>query len=285
VVREYAREAQWWLRTDWTERASGRLLRAGARAARQTFAEKVFARLQRSGCERFEARLAMAALVSRVVGVHRLLLVNFYPFLQRYLQPHQRDVTQLLAALVQARPRYLQPQPARRHAAAARRARAGAACSRTSVVVSRSWSPRSCRRARRAGRVGRCLASGACVRARPCCGSGAGAPHGWRAPGAQRPPAQAPPAANTLCSVLPWPYLFSYTQACHELVPPEALAPVLRQLVDAFVHDRARPEVMTLGLKTVRELCARAPLVMTEELLQARRAPAGVRGRAPGRRL
>jgi len=64
----------------------------------------VFARLQRSGCERFEARLAMAALVSRVVGVHRLLLVNFYPFLQRYLQPHQRDVTQLLAALVQARP-------------------------------------------------------------------------------------------------------------------------------------------------------------------------------------
>ena len=27
-------------------------------------------------------------------------------------------------------------------------------------------------------------------------------------------------------------------QACHELVPPEALAPVLRQLVDQFVHDR-----------------------------------------------
>jgi len=59
-------------------------------------------------------------------------------------------------------------------------------------------------------------------------------------------------------------------QACHELVPPEVLAPVLRQLVDAFVHDRARPEVMTLGLKTVRELCVRLPLVMTPELLQAR---------------
>lgn len=27
-------------------------------------------------------------------------------------------------------------------------------------------------------------------------------------------------------------------QACHELVPPETLAPVLRQLVDQFVHDR-----------------------------------------------
>ncbi len=73
----------------------------GVRRARQTFAEKLFARLQRSGGERFEARLAMAALVSRVVGVHRLLLVNFYPFLQRYLQPHQRNVTTLLAALIQ----------------------------------------------------------------------------------------------------------------------------------------------------------------------------------------
>ena len=61
---------------------------------------------------------------------------------------------------------------------------------------------------------------------------------------------------------------YAGAQACHELVPPDALAPVLRQLVDAFVHDRARPEVMTLGLKTVRELCARTPLVMTPELLQ-----------------
>jgi hypothetical protein len=27
-------------------------------------------------------------------------------------------------------------------------------------------------------------------------------------------------------------------QACHEVVPPETLEPVLRQLVDQFVHDR-----------------------------------------------
>ena len=57
-------------------------------------------------------------------------------------------------------------------------------------------------------------------------------------------------------------------QACHELVPPDTMTAVLRQLVDAFVHDRARPEVMTLGLKTVRELCARMPLIMNPELLQ-----------------
>ena len=62
-------------------------------------------------------------------------------------------------------------------------------------------------------------------------------------------------------------------KACHELVPPDAMTAVLRQLVDAFVHDRARPEVMTLGLKTVRELCARMPLIMTPELLQVTTPP------------
>lgn len=37
----------------------------------------------------------------RVVGVHKLLLLNLYPFLQKYIAPHQRDVTVVLAALVQ----------------------------------------------------------------------------------------------------------------------------------------------------------------------------------------
>ena len=57
-------------------------------------------------------------------------------------------------------------------------------------------------------------------------------------------------------------------QAVHDEVPPDALQPVMRQLVDQFVHDRARPEVMTLGLKSVRSLCERAPLVVSSELLQ-----------------
>jgi len=95
-------------------------------------------------------------LISRVIGVHSLLLLNFYPYLQKYITPSRKEVTQLLAALV---------------------------------------------------------------------------------------------------------------QACHDLVPPDALQPVLRQLVDQFVHDRARPEVITVGIKTVREMCVRAPLVMNEELL------------------
>jgi protein SDA1 len=122
----------------------------------QGFAERLFARL-RAGKERFETRLATIAVLSRAVGVHKLLLLNFYPFLQRYIAPAQRDAPAVLAALA---------------------------------------------------------------------------------------------------------------QACHELVPPEALAPVIRQLADQFVHDRARPEVAVLGLKAVREVCARAPLAMDADLLQ-----------------
>ncbi|KAK9862024.1 hypothetical protein WJX84_008292 [Apatococcus fuscideae] len=123
----------------------------------QDFAEKLLARLQKSGNQRFETRLAMMRAVSRVVGVHRLILLNFYPFLQKYIRPHQHDVTHVLAALI---------------------------------------------------------------------------------------------------------------QASHDQVPPDVLEPVLRQLVDQFIHDRARPAVMTVGIKTVRELCARSPLIMTPELLQ-----------------
>lgn len=52
--------------------------------------------------ERYETRLAVLCVVSRVVGVHKLLLLNFYPYLQKYIQPHQRDVTIVLAALSQA---------------------------------------------------------------------------------------------------------------------------------------------------------------------------------------
>lgn len=45
---------------------------------------------------------------------------------------------------------------------------------------------------------------------------------------------------------------------------------------------RARPEVMTLGLKTARELCLRCPLIMAPELLQVREGWASGSGRAGG---
>jgi len=122
----------------------------------QAFAEKLFSRLQTRN-EAFDTRMAILLVVSRVIGVHKLMVLNFYPYLQKYIAPHTKDVTVVLAALV---------------------------------------------------------------------------------------------------------------GAVHELVPPETLQPVLRQLVDQFVHDKARPEVMTVGLKTARELCLRSPLLMEGDLLK-----------------
>ncbi|MCO5550973.1 hypothetical protein L7F22_004468 [Adiantum nelumboides] len=61
--------------------------------------------------------------------------------------------------------------------------------------------------------------------------------------------------------------LAAAVQACHDMVPPDAIESLLRQLVNQFVHDRARPEVIAVGLNAVREICMRMPLIMTRELL------------------
>lgn len=101
----------------------------------QAFAERLLTRCQKHTM-RFEARLVVLQAVSRTIGVHELILENFYPFIQRYLQPSQREIVAVLAVAV---------------------------------------------------------------------------------------------------------------QACHKLVPPDVLRPVLKQLVDQFVHDKARPEVRPIS--------------------------------------
>ena len=123
----------------------------------QSFAERLFHRLQAGSSLKFDTKMLLIQVISRVVGLHRLHLLHLYPFLQRYAQPHQREVTRLLAATA---------------------------------------------------------------------------------------------------------------TACHELVPPDVIEPLLRQLVNQFVHDRARPEVVAVGINTVREICLRCPLVMHADLLQ-----------------
>lgn len=57
-------------------------------------------------------------------------------------------------------------------------------------------------------------------------------------------------------------------QASHELVPPDAVEPVLKAMVNNFVTERNSAEVMAVGLNAIRELCVRCPLVMNEDLLQ-----------------
>ena len=115
----------------------------------QGFAERLFKRLK-SSSEHFEVRMLMMNIISRVIGFHKLFMLPFYSFMQRYVQPHQRHVTNILAFLI---------------------------------------------------------------------------------------------------------------QASHDLVPPEELAPLVRAIANNFITDRSGPEVMAVGLNSIRELMARVPLI------------------------
>uniref|UniRef100_A0A3Q1IZ10 Protein SDA1 n=1 Tax=Anabas testudineus TaxID=64144 RepID=A0A3Q1IZ10_ANATE len=122
----------------------------------QDFSEKLLKQLENSK-ERFEVKIMMMELISRLVGIHELFLFNFYPFIQRFLQPHQREVTKIL-----------------------------------------------------------------------------------------------------LCAA----------QASHELVPPEIINPMIMTIANNFVTDRNSGEVMTVGINAIKEVSARCPLAITEDLLQ-----------------
>ena len=66
----------------------------------QALAEKLFKKLRQPG-EKFEVKLLLMNFISRLIGCHKLLLLSFYSFLQRYLTSHQQDVTHILAYLIQ----------------------------------------------------------------------------------------------------------------------------------------------------------------------------------------
>ncbi|KAG7499171.1 SDA1-like [Solea senegalensis] len=122
----------------------------------QDFSEKLLKQLEDSK-ERFEVKIMMMELISRLVGIHELFLFNYYPFVQRFLQPHQREVTKIL-----------------------------------------------------------------------------------------------------LCAA----------QSSHQLVPPEIIEPVIMTIANNFVTDRNSGEVMTVGINAIKEVAARCPLAINEDLLQ-----------------
>ncbi|XP_033227389.1 protein SDA1 homolog [Belonocnema kinseyi] len=122
----------------------------------QGFAEKLFKQLQKNN-DRQEIKIMGMDVISRLIGLHNLFLINFYPYIQKFLKPHTTDVTKMLQFLA---------------------------------------------------------------------------------------------------------------QASHELIPPDVLDPVVKTLVDNFVTERNSSDVMAIGLNAVREICARCPLAMSEDLLR-----------------
>ncbi|RLU17421.1 hypothetical protein DMN91_009656 [Ooceraea biroi] len=75
----------------------------------QDFAEKLFKQLNKNN-DRFEVKLMILDVVSRLIGLHNLFLLNFYPYIQRFLHPHQRDVTKLLQFIAQASHELVPPE-------------------------------------------------------------------------------------------------------------------------------------------------------------------------------
>jgi len=56
-------------------------------------------------------------------------------------------------------------------------------------------------------------------------------------------------------------------QACHANVPPEEMQSVVRHVLNNFVSDHCRPEVITVGLNALRGICERAPLALNKDQL------------------
>ncbi|EAS01886.1 SDA1 domain protein (macronuclear) [Tetrahymena thermophila SB210] len=67
----------------------------------QDFAEKVFTLLRKSH-EKFPVKMCMMSVLSRMICRHQLILLSFYSFLQKYLLPHQKEVTKILAYLAES---------------------------------------------------------------------------------------------------------------------------------------------------------------------------------------
>lgn len=68
----------------------------------QNYADRLFAKLRKSN-DKYEVKLLMLRLVSRLIGRHSLLILQFYPFILRYLNSHQKDkIGEIFAMIIES---------------------------------------------------------------------------------------------------------------------------------------------------------------------------------------
>ncbi|KAG0648750.1 sda1 [Hyphodiscus hymeniophilus] len=63
-------------------------------------------------------------------------------------------------------------------------------------------------------------------------------------------------------------FLASLAQSTHNLVPPDALEPLVQKIANEFVSEASASEVASAGLNAIREICVRQPMAMSDTLLQ-----------------
>eukprot|EP00095_Tigriopus_kingsejongensis_P002656 maker-scaffold439_size171548-snap-gene-0.24 protein:Tk02656 transcript:maker-scaffold439_size171548-snap-gene-0.24-mRNA-1 annotation:"protein sda1 homolog" len=67
----------------------------------QGLAERLFKRVD-TAREGLEFKVLCLDLISRLIGTHELFVLNFYPYMARFLNPHQRQVVPMLQFVAQA---------------------------------------------------------------------------------------------------------------------------------------------------------------------------------------
>lgn len=68
----------------------------------QAFVEKLFSKLKKSN-DKYEVKLFMLRLISRMIGRHKIQLLQFYPNLLRYLNSHNKDkISEIFAMIIES---------------------------------------------------------------------------------------------------------------------------------------------------------------------------------------
>lgn len=67
----------------------------------QDFCDKLFNHMKKKN-HKFEVKLSVMAVLGRMIGRHKLLVMNFYPYMIKYMMPHQKDVTKILAYVAES---------------------------------------------------------------------------------------------------------------------------------------------------------------------------------------
>ena len=65
-----------------------------------TFAEKLFSKLK-SIKEKFQIKLIVMRLLGRVIGRHKLIIVNYFSYLLNYITPQQKELASIFTSVIE----------------------------------------------------------------------------------------------------------------------------------------------------------------------------------------
>lgn len=71
-------------------------------ATPQDYCEKLFLKLRKSASEKFEVKFWIMRVLSRMIGRHKIILLDYCTFLKRYVNPHNKDIGTILAIIAEA---------------------------------------------------------------------------------------------------------------------------------------------------------------------------------------